>query len=159
MPNVDSIVHRISRLDALYYHLLLLIGPLGAGKTQVLQTVHEATGYPYLNLSLALSVRLLNLPISQRAAQAERMVSESLTTSTPLLVDNIEALFQPELHLDPLRALKRASRGARLIATWPGLLHSDGLTYAVQEHNEYRYYSARELADIAVVAVPLNDED
>lgn len=110
------------------------------------------TGNQRLNLSLALSQRLLDTPSRQVALAASQALGDLLAGDGPLLVDHIELLFDPLLQIDPLRALKLASRRRRLLVVWPGRLDDGGaLTYAEPGHPEYRRHDPADLADVAVL--------
>jgi hypothetical protein len=105
-----------------------------------------------LNLSLALSKQLLDLPERQRALQAFEIIAALLAGSGTLLVDHIELLFAPTLQIDAVRVLKAASRHRPLVVVWPGTLEeSNSLVYAEPGHPEHRRYGKAELADITVV--------
>lgn len=105
-----------------------------------------------LNLSLALSQRLLDTPHRQVALAASQVLGDLLAGGGPLLVDHIELLFDPLLQIDPLRGLKLASRRRRLLVIWPGRLDDAGaLVYAEPGHPEYRRYAPADLADVAVL--------
>jgi hypothetical protein len=136
-----------------YYRLLLIAGVPGSGKTRLLQACHREIGCPYLNLNLVLSQRLLEVRTGGRALQVQNLLEEVLTGSSLLLVDNIELLFDPILQLDPLRALKSASRYHSLVVAWPGAVEGGPLTHAEPGHSAYRRYDLHELADIIVVDV------
>lgn len=112
----------------------------------------DPAGNDYLNLSLALSQRLLDTPSQQVALVASQALSDVLTGDGPLLVDHIELLFAPILQIDPLRALKLANRRRRLLAIWPGRLDEGGcLVYAEPGHPEYRRYHPADLTDVAIL--------
>jgi hypothetical protein len=109
-------------------------------------------GNDYLNLSLALSQRLLDTPSRQVALAASQALGDLLAGDGALLVDHIELLFDPLLQIDPLRALKLASRRRRLLVVWPGRLDDGGaLVYAEPGHPEYRRYGPADLADVAIL--------
>lgn len=110
------------------------------------------TSSQHLHLSLGLSQRLLDTPRRQIALAAPQALGDLLAGDGPLLVDHIELLFDPLLQIDPLRALKLASRRRRLLVVWPGRLDDDGaLVYAEPGHPEYRRYGPADLADVAVL--------
>jgi len=105
-----------------------------------------------LNLGLALSQRLLDISSQQRPAQAPIALANVLAGQEPVMLYDIELLFEPALQLDPLRALKAASRSRILFALWPGTFEGGNLTYAEPGHPEYKQYRPADLADILVVA-------
>jgi hypothetical protein len=60
-------------------------------------------------------------------------------TSSPILLSDIDLLFEPSFKLDPLILFQRASRFTRLVVLWPGKYSIDRvLSYAVPEHQHYR---------------------
>ncbi len=110
------------------------------------------TSSQHLHLSLGLSQRLLDTPRRQIALAAPQALGDLLAGDGPLLVDRIELLFDPLLQVDPLRALKLASRRRRLLVVWPGRLDDGGyLVFAEPGHPEYRRYGPADLADVAVL--------
>ena len=121
----------------------------------------DPAGHDYLNLSLALSQRLLDTPHRQVALAVPQALDDLLAGDGPLLVDHIELLFDPLLQIDPLRGLKLASRRRRLLVVWPGRLDDGGaLIYAEPGHPEYRRYDPADLADVAVLdAAALRQEE
>lgn len=127
---------------ALYHRLVLVIGPAGSGKTQLLQATAAANRWPLVSLSQRVSELLLELTQRQRALRVPRIVGEVLAGagSDVLLVDNIELLFSPDLAQDPLKLLQGASRNRTVVASWPGILSGKQLTYAEPSHPEYRRY-------------------
>jgi len=57
----------------------------------------------------------------------------------PMLLSEIDLLFEPSLSLDPLKLFQQASRFTRLIVLWPGIYSIEKvLSYAVPEHAHYR---------------------
>ena len=57
----------------------------------------------------------------------------------PILVSDIDYLFEPSFKLDPLILFQRASRFNKLIVLWPGMYSKEKvLSYAVPEHSHYR---------------------
>lgn len=106
----------------------------------------------FLNLSLALSQRLLEIPSHRRPVQASSVLADLLTGQGPLMLYDIELLFEPTLQLEPLHTLKTASRSRMLLALWPGTFEGGRLTHAEPGHPEYKCYSATDLTDILVMS-------
>jgi hypothetical protein len=154
----QSIVRALAQLQSRYYRLLLLVGSVGSGKSYILRDCHRVTGSTYINLNQWLSQHLLEIPIRHRPSQVERRLRRILDKPSPLLIDHIELLFEPELELDPLRALKSLSRHATLVVAWPGVVVDGYMTYAVTGHPHHRRYTAREWDDVIVVPISSGSE-
>ncbi|MFC2055645.1 BREX-3 system P-loop-containing protein BrxF [Chloroflexota bacterium] len=58
----------------------------------------------------------------------------------PILLSDIEILFEPSFKLDPLVIFKQASRNKKLLVLWPGEFRNNKLGYAIPEHAHYRYW-------------------
>lgn len=106
-----------------------------------------------LNVGLVLSQQLLDTSSQQRPAQAPVILASMLSGQAPAILHGIELLFEPTLQLEPLRALRLASRLRILFALWPGDLEGGHLTYAERGHPEYRRYGPADLAGVLVVPV------
>ncbi|MDY7029179.1 MAG: BREX-3 system P-loop-containing protein BrxF [Spirochaetota bacterium] len=123
---------------------ILLVGSHGSGKTQVLSKVAEDLGTTRVNLNLELGKRLNEVPEKRRAFKTPSFLDEIIDTyqngEKPLILDNIELLFSPELELEPLSLLEDAGRQTMIIAAWPGVLQNDSLSYAEPGYKEYKTY-------------------
>ena len=149
----DYVQQQIEASNDLYHRLVLLVAPAGAGKTALLTNLSERTKYPYVNVNLELSRRMLDLTGKQRALRVGALLSELLAgLPSPVLLDNTEVLFDRALQQDPLRLLKELSRNKTVVATWNGVLNADGLTYAAPGHPEYRRYPRGDLDFLSVTA-------
>ena len=140
---LDASIH----VTGLYNRLVLVVGPLGAGKTSALRGFAELQGTPVINVNLEMSRALLEVPRAQRGATAPRLLKEivEVTAGDAVVLDNIEILFAPDLKLDPLRALRQLSRDRTLVASWNGRVEGGRLLYAEPSHPEYRDYPAQGL--------------
>ncbi len=61
-------------------------------------------------------------------------------TPGPILCFDIDLLFHPLLHLDPLGLFQQISRSTSLIVLWPGSYKDGVLSYAQPEHEHYRFW-------------------
>ena len=145
-PLSDRVIGKIDQAAELYYRLVMLVAPAGAGKTAALQDVHERTDAPLINANLELSLRMLELTERQRALQLPRLLSEMVNAAQGdvVLLDNIEVIFDVGLKQDPLRLLQGLSRNKTVVAAWNGTIVEDSLTYAAPAHPEYRRYPMRD---------------
>jgi len=145
-PLSEKVLARIDKVPELYYRLLLVVAPSGAGKTLALQDIAKRTGAPLVNLNREVSERLLDLTERQRALQLPRVLEDVVGTNQSLiLLDNLEILFDVSLEQDPLRILQRLSRNRTVVASWNGTVDGDYLVYAAPDHPEHKRYLAREL--------------
>ena len=142
----DRIVEKIGQAAELYYRLVMLVAPAGAGKTAALQDVHERTAAPLVNVNLELSRRMLDLTERQRALQLPRLLAEIVGASAAdvILLDNVEVLFDVSLKQDPLRLLQGLSRNKTVVAAWSGSIDGQHMVYATPDHPEYRRYPIRD---------------
>lgn len=146
----------IETAQQLYHRLVLIVGPSGTGKTRLLQRLADEQGGQIINVNLALSSRMLDLTPRQRTTQAPDLLSDVINEylenhpDSPLLLDNLEILFDHSLHVDPLRLLEKMSRNHTIIATWNGLYEHGKLTYATFGHPEYKNYES-----VDAVVVPM----
>jgi hypothetical protein len=149
-PLADKVIRRIDQAAEQYHRLVVLVAPVGAGKTAALREVHERTSAPLVNVNLELSMRMLDLTERQRALQLPRLLAEIVGASAAdvVLLDNIEVLFDVSLMLDPLRLLQGLSRNKTVVAAWSGSVEGKHMVYATPDHAEYKRYP---LLDFLVV--------
>jgi len=124
--------------------LLLLVGPSRSGKTQLLCQLGDKLNIEPLNVGLELGRRLAATPNSKRgfsAGELLREIADRERTEAPLLLDNLEVLFEPSLQINPLGLVKQLAHSKRVVAVWPGELRGDRLVYADMNHPEHRDYS------------------
>ena len=147
----DKIKQSIKASDVLYHRLALLVGETGSGKTGVLQDVASELGTSVVNLNLVLSSELLELTARQRVLRLPEILGQIADkASSPLILDNIEILFDRDLKQDPLRLLQGVSRNRTVVASWSGKYIAGRLLYAETGHPEYRSY---DLIDALIVGM------
>lgn len=150
LDRLDKLFDEVSDLQN---RLLLLVGPAGSGKTKLLRSLGERRGAVPVHLGAALGRKLLGLSQRQRHLQAASLFREVVDTHSPndpLLLDNIELLFDASLTLNPLELLRQRGHARRVVAVWPGELRAGRLTYAQMGHPEYQDYSAQGLVVLEV---------
>ncbi len=114
----------VDEIAALHSKLILLIGPPGSGKTQLLKALGLSIQTVPLNLGSALGRRLAAIPQKQRHLQAGTLLRELAgqhANGDLLLIDNIELLFDSSLQLNPLGLLKRNAQTKRGAITKSGV--------------------------------------
>ena len=138
----NRISEQVDQAAQLYHRLVLVVGPAQTGKTAGLRDLNARHGWPLVNVNLRLSERLLELTARQRALRVARIVDDIVaeTDADPVMLDNTEMLFHPELKQDALRLLQGLSRNRTVVATWRGSLKGQSLTYASPDHPEFRRF-------------------
>ncbi len=153
-PLSRQIAERVAEAPLLYHKLVLVVGPAGSGKTAALCDLHDERAWPLLNVNLLLSQRLLELTARQRALRVVRIVDDIVAEidADPIMLDNIEMLFHPDLQQDPLRLLQSLSRNRTIVATWRGALRRGALTYASPDHPEFRRFHDPQALVVTIAA-------
>ena len=142
-PIHDKIKRSLLAAEGLYHRLALLVGETGSGKTGVLRDVAEEFGTSVINVNLALSSELLELTAKQRSLRLPGILDQIADKAQlPVVLDNLEILFDKDLKQDPLRLLQGISRNRAVVASWNGTMTSGRLLYAETGHPEYRSYDS-----------------
>lgn len=152
-PLADQIIRKVKQAADLYHRLLLVVAPVGSGKTSALRDVRDRTGAPLINVNLELSRGMLELTGRQRNLQLPRLLREIVGThdGDTILLDNIEIIFDVGLKQEPLRLLQGLSRNKTVVAAWNGAIVENILTYSAPDHPEYKRYP---MCDLLVAASP-----
>ncbi len=135
----------------LYHKLVLVVGESGTGKTLALREVGKTFKTDVINVSLAISSEFLALTAKQRVLRLPGILDQITDNQiSPVVLDNLEFLFDVDLKLDPLRLLQRISRNQSILASWNGTVDDSKLIYAEHGHPEHRKYDA---SDIQIVTI------
>lgn len=122
---------------------MLLAGVTGSGKTGILRDIAKEFGSSVINVNLALSGELLELTAKQRSLRLPGILDQIVDQAqSPVILDNLEILFDKDLQQDPLRLLQSISRNRAVVASWNGSMSSGKLLYAETGHPEYRSYDS-----------------
>jgi len=139
----EKIKQFINEADSLYYRLVLLVGKTGSGKTDVLRSIANEDGSEIININLAISAELLELTAKQRVLRLPEILDRiTEDVDAPVILDNIEILFDKQLQQDPLRLLQKISRNRATVTAWNGTVNKGCLLYAEAGHQEYRRYES-----------------
>jgi hypothetical protein len=143
----ESINEKIKRslhtAEGLYHRLVLLVGEAGIGKTGVLQKIASDFGSSIININLTLSNGLLDQTGKQRSLRLPEILNQIMNKAqSPVILDNLEILFDKDLKQDPLRLLQGISRNRTVVASWNGAFIGERLIYAERGHAEYRHYDS-----------------
>src|SRR5580704_13296640 len=107
----DKIKQSLQAADGLYHRLVLLVGINGSGKTNILHNVAADLGTSVININLVLSSELLELTAKQRSLRLPEILDRIMCKmKSPVVLDNLEILFDQNLKQDPLRLLQSISR-------------------------------------------------
>ncbi|MBN2392490.1 MAG: BREX-3 system P-loop-containing protein BrxF [Anaerolineae bacterium] len=119
---------------------LLLVSPDVVCLEMAVESLAATHRWPMLTLGKALSAALLHEAPVRWGTATVRWLDDIVRQMMPgpLLVSRIDLLFDPDLHLDPLRLFCQVGRRMPLIVAWPGSYARDVLMYAVPEHAHYR---------------------
>ena len=139
----EKIRQSLQAAEGLYHRLVLLVGETGSGKTGVLRGVAEELGTSVININLALAGELLELTAKQRSLRLPGILDQiAARDRSPVVLDNLEILFDKDLKQDPLRLLQSLSRNRTVLASWSGIVNAGRLLYAETGHPEYRSYES-----------------
>lgn len=136
----DLLSERFENIDKNYEKLILIVGNKGSGKTRLLWDYSNSAGYQIFNINLGVSEKLLQLPANDWEYSVLSILQETLSSSKEkvMFLDNLEVLFNTQLHLNPLKLLRFFSRNKIIVATWNGRFENDQLIYAKPGHPEHR---------------------
>ena len=147
----EKIKRSLMEAEGLYHRLVLLVGESGSGKTGVLREVAADFGTSVINVNLVLSRELLELTARERSLRLPKILGQVVAeAAAPVLLDNLEILFDKTLQQDPLRLLKGVSRNRSVLASWNGTFAGGRLSYAETDHPEYR---SDDSADTLIVSM------
>lgn len=118
---LQTILSLLNTTKDLYHQLILVVGPPGSGKTGVLKQIATQKKASVINVNLEISSRLLELTRKQRKTKLQTIFHDIVDRAqSPVILDNLEILFDVELEQDPLRLLQLASRNKLILASWNG---------------------------------------
>ncbi len=141
VANLPALERLIEEINDLQSKLIMLAG---SGKTRLLRALAQRLNGEALNVGATLGRRLAVTPVSDRGFSTNellREITDGVGDDAPLLLDNLEVLFEPSLKVNPLNVIKLLAHSRRVIAVWPGEVRNDRLTYAGMGHPEHRDYS------------------
>ncbi|MBB5374026.1 BREX-3 system P-loop-containing protein BrxF [Acidocella aromatica] len=139
LPALERLIGEVSDLQS---KLILLVG--SSGKTRLLRALARRLNTSPRNVGVELGRRLAATPISDRGFSTNeslREVTDDVRNGVPLLLDNLEVLFEPSLKINPLNVIKLLAHSRLVIAAWPGEMRNDRLIYAGIGHPEHRDYT------------------
>lgn len=145
MSMLAKLERLISDIGDLNSSLILLVGSSRSGKSQLLRQLGCKLNIEPLNISLELGRKLAATSNNNRGfvvGDMLREIVEKKRTDDPLLIDNLELLFEQSLKVDSLQLVRRLAHSSRVVAVWPGELRGDRLIYADMSHPEHCDYGS-----------------
>jgi len=139
LPALERLIGEVSDLQS---KLILLVG--SSGKTRLLRALARRLNTTPLNVGVELGRRLAATPVSDRGFLTNellREITDDVRNDVPLLLDNLNVLFEPSLKINPLNVIKLLAHSRLVIAAWPGEMRNDRLIYAGMGHPEHRDYT------------------
>lgn len=117
--------------------LVLIIGKSGIGKSELLKKVSKQHKVRIISLNGKLAeIRLLD-----RATSIQEILEFFIKDEVePIIFDNVELLFNPNLKINPISLFQSLAHTHKLIIAIPGLLKNQQLVYARPNNLEYKTY-------------------
>ena len=115
---IDKLERLIGEIGDLNSKLVLLVGASRSGKTKLLRELGTKLNIEPLNVGMELGRRLAATPNNTRglsAGELLRELADKERTDDPLLLDNLELLFEPGLRINPLELVKRLAHSKCVI--------------------------------------------
>ena len=142
VANLTALERLVGEVSDLQSKLILLVG--NRGKTDLLRALARRLNASPFNVGVKLGRRLAATSISDRSfstSELLREITDEVRGDVPLLLDNLEVLFEPSLKINPLNVIKLLAHSRLVIAAWPGEMRNDRLIYAGMGHPEHRDYT------------------
>jgi hypothetical protein len=133
------------------HKLVLVLGGFGSGKTPLLRAAASRVKGEYINLNLRLTERLRQLPRSRYKdgvtvhREIDHLCDDLSPDGRPLLVDNIELMFSPELgKVNPVDTFKRISRQRPIVLALPARRDGSYAEYSTVDRPDYMHMEISE---------------
>lgn len=126
--------------------LVLACGATWQDRSALLQTIAADQGFIYTAIGLPFAKTLIGQTPGERALSVMEMLDNLVPSAGPgIALDKIEILFDPDLRMDPIRAIQRLAHRQLILLSWPGKYDGSRLIYAWVDHAEYRTYPASDM--------------
>jgi len=135
MPEINTDIFKSNNRP-----LVLIVHPEIHTLDEEKNVLQSRFDWPVVSIGKDLSRDMLSGQVSGAAAVQAWLIDKVRgAVSSPILLSDIDLLFEPGFKLDALILFQRASRFTRLVVLWPGTYSSDRvLSYAIPEHQHYR---------------------
>ena len=155
---LKQLVSSVETVQSDRHRLVILLGAFGAGKTDLLKEAAIRLNGKYLNLNLELTERLLAVPVTQYCdgVTVHALIDDICSTISPhhepLMVDNLEILFSPDLgKINPIDTFRRISRERAIVIALPAIRQGQMAIYSKFDHADYL---AMPLEENTVIELP-----
>jgi hypothetical protein len=151
----SQVIDALRTVSSDRHKLVILLGAHGTGKTALLKQVAKEMGGVYVNLNLELTDCLLTLPRRKYRdgvavhALIDDLCSELSPDGRPLMIDNVEVLFSPELgRVNPVDTFKRISRERPILLALPARRSGAAAEYSTIQYQDHMTMPLDEFATI-----------
>lgn len=136
---VEDVCLAVAVVRHAHFRLVWVAGRSPRERSRHLDAVAAHLGCPSLKIGRSLAASLLELSPRLRAASAEDSFLDLLlgANSDILCLDHLEVLFDPALRLNAVDLIQNASRRFVLVASWPGEIDGQGLSFGPADHPAY----------------------
>ena len=135
--------------------LVLLLGTSPTALAAAAEQAADETGWPLVDLNLAIAQDLVELTPSERPDEAWDALERAVDAHEGAVVlGSTDILFEPTLGYRPYEALRRLGRRKPIIAVWLGTVEGSDIVRSAPGHPEY----TRVRLDVPFVAVPSKGE-
>lgn len=138
--SIEKAMERISRVRDFPQSMVVVAGSRGCGTTRFAQLLAAKGFGTYINLSLQLARYRMTVDASDDVGWPTdcmaRLLS-SMAPGSPLILDHIEGIFEPELELNPLSWFLQWAREVPLVVVWPGVVSQGDFIYSRADRSDY----------------------
>lgn len=144
---ITEIQAELVRVRGEHYKLLWVAGGKSADRSALLHSLAEAASGAFVDLGKALSSALLEVPPPLRTVSVEEILADRVGKfpGQAVCLDHLEILFEPSLQINPVALLKRISRHALIVASWPGTAEAENLLFGPPDHPSHMKIAMRNL--------------
>jgi len=149
--SVERVIALLEQIKTIPQAMVVIAGSRGSGKTRVAKLLAEKGLGIYLSLSLALSRHRMIVDSDHDVGWPSDFIASLVSLvslDTTLILDNIEAVFQPELQLHALSWFLQIAREIPLVVVWPGPVLDGEFVFSMP--NRPDYFRQREQSVIVV---------
>lgn len=132
MPiTVQQVLAIVQKAGQSSERLVLIVGQPGSGKSKLLRELALNEGWKLINCRELISEDFLELVPNVRQQEASSLMGKDLARldAEVILLDDVDILFTPVLHLEPLELLRHLSETQTIVAAWPGRHVGDSLEF------------------------------